>query len=270
LSEKAARVTHKHFSTKFLRNMTRNNVGEYFCSSCKRAHGSQPTPRVKLCLSGSTLHMFFAPPANAQLRVQYEVDAVHIDYITIPGAKIETLQQAFRIEYGKETRGIDVLVVAGLNNILRGDSVEALMRKIDLLRNTVMKQSTHFHPESPNTFAVATLLYAPLLCWFPDDGPLPSPYYRNRLEEMQWLNTELLRYNQANGVPNVPHVHKYGVRRDNRTNRDMYGNITVRHKVDHRWEQWREEGREDKLHLDDERRMMLGRMVNKYYRFNTN
>ena len=109
------------------------------------------------------------------------------------------------------------------------------MRKIDLLRNTVMKQSTHFHPESSNTFAVATLLYAPLLCWFPDDGPQPSPYYRNRLEEMQWLNTELLRY-----------------------------------KVDHRWEQWREEGREDKLHLDDERRMMLGRMVNKYYRFNIN
>ena len=44
----------------------------------------------------------------------------------------------------------------------------------------------------------------------------------------------------------------------------------VRHKVDHRWEQRREEVREDKLHLEDERRMMLGRMVNKYYRFNTN
>ena len=43
----------------------------------------------------------------------------------------------------------------------------------------------------------------------------------------------------------------------------------VRHKVDHRWEQWREEAREDKLHLDDERRVMLGRMVNKYFRFNT-
>ena len=84
--------------------------------------------------------MFFAPPANAQLRVQYEGDAVHTDYITIPGAKIETLQQAFLIEYGKETRGIDVLVVAGLNKILRVDSVEALMRKIDLFRNTVMKQ----------------------------------------------------------------------------------------------------------------------------------
>ena len=83
---------------------------------------------------------------------------------------------------------------------------------------------------------------------------------------MQWLTTELLSYNQANGVPNMPHVHKYGVRRDNRTSRDMYGNIMVRHKVDHRWKQWRE----DKLQLDDERRMMMCRMVNKYFRFNTN
>jgi hypothetical protein len=40
--------------------------------------------------------------------------------------------------------------------------------------------------------------------------------------------------------------------------------------VDHSWEQWREEVREDKLHLGDERRMMLGRMVNNYFRFNTN
>ena len=67
----------------------------------------------------------------------------------------------------------------------------------------------------------------------------------------------------------MPHVHKYGVRRDNRASRDLYGNVTVRHKVDHRWEQWREVVREDMLHLDDERRVMLGRCVNKYFRFNT-
>ena len=76
---------------------------------------------------------------------------IHTGSITIPGAKMKTLQQAFHIEYGKETRGIDVLVVAGLNNILRGHSGEALMRKIDLFRNTVMKQSAHFHPKSPNS-----------------------------------------------------------------------------------------------------------------------
>jgi hypothetical protein len=120
-------VNHKHFSTRFLRNMTRIKVWEYFCTSCKKAHGSYPTPRVKLCLSGSTLHMFFALPAKG--------DALRTEYITIPGAKVEALQQAFRFEYGKETRDIDVFVVAGLNKILKEDSPKVLMRKFDLFRN---------------------------------------------------------------------------------------------------------------------------------------
>ena len=68
---------------------------------------------------------------------------------------------AFRIEYGKEVRGFDVLVLAGLNNLIKGDSKEDVMRKLDLFKNTVIKQSQHLHPTTPNTFAVATLLYAP-------------------------------------------------------------------------------------------------------------
>ena len=246
-----------------------NTSGSYYCSSCRLSHGLHPTERIKLCMSGSTLHMFWAPTISSQSGDHYEGDVQHTDYVIIPGAKIETLQQAFRIEYGKEPRGIDVLVVAGLNNILKGDSMEELMRKVDMFRETVTKQSKHFHPSTPNTFAFATLLYAPQLCWFPDDGPLPTMHYRNRLEEMQWLTTTILHYNKVNGIPNVPHVHKYGVRRDNKTKRDIYGNITVQHKVDHKWEQWREEERDRKLHLTDAMRMVLGRAVNKYFRFNT-
>ena len=83
------------------------------------------------------------------------------------------------------------------------------------------------------------------------------------------LTTTILHYNKVHGIPNVPHVHKYGVRRDNKTKRDIYGNITVQHKVDHKWEQWREEERDRKLHLTDAMRMVLGRAVNKYFRFNT-
>ena len=53
------------------------------------------------------------------------------------------------------------MVVAGLNNLIKGDSKEDVMRKLDLFKNTVIKQSQHLHPTTPNTFAVATLLYAP-------------------------------------------------------------------------------------------------------------
>ena len=268
-SEKSKAVTHRHFSTNLMMDLSKDQDGNFNCSSCKCVHGSFPTERIKLCVSSSTLHMFWAPPGSANTRVQHRGDIMHINYITIPGGKIDTLQQAFRIEYGKEVRGIDVLVVAGLNDIAKGDYKEVVMRKLDLFKNTVMKQSQNRHPTTPNTFAVATLLYAPQLAWFPDDGDLPTPFYRNRLEDMQWINAEIIRFNRENRVPMAPHLHKYGVRRDNKTRKDMFGNITVRHTVSHKWEQWREEEPEWMLHLNDERRLVMGQAVNKYFRFNT-
>ena len=157
-SEKLAAVTHRHFSTNLMMNLTKDQDGNYNCSSCKCVHGSFPTERIKLCVSSSTLHMFWALPDSANNKVEYGGDILHTNYMTIPGGKIDTLQQAFRIEYGKEVRGIDVLVVAGLNDIAKGASKEMVMRKLDLFKNTVLKQSQHFHPTTPNTFAVATLL----------------------------------------------------------------------------------------------------------------
>ena len=270
-TERSASVTHRHFSTTLMMKMTKDKDGKFNCSSCKQVHGPTPTERIKLCVSDSTLHMFWAPPdiANSQPKVQYEGDIQHTNYITIPGGKIETIQQAFRIEYGKETRGIDVLVVAGLNNFLKRDTKEEVMRKLDMFRNTVMKQSQYLHPSTPNTFAVATLLYAPQLAWFPDDGDLPSHNYRNHLEDIQWTNEQIIRFNKENGVPMAPHLHKYGVRRDNKTSKDRFGNISVRHTVNHRWEQWREKEAHWMLHLVDEKRIVMGQAVNKYFRFNT-
>ena len=252
-----------------MQSVSTDSAGNSFCSSCKKVHNKNPTERIKLCLSDSTLHMFFAPPDKPGEQLHYEGDRVHVNYVTIPGSKVEDLQQAFRLEYERETRGIDVLVVAGLNNLVKGDKVDELVTKFGQFRDIVEWQARKHHPDIKNTFAVATLLYAPQLCWFPDNGPLPSPYYKNRLQEMQWLTTTLINFNVKNGVPKFPHVHKFGVRIENKTNKDMYGNVQVTHKTGHKWEQWREEERTRILHLDDKRRMSLGRAVNKYFKFNT-
>ena len=146
MNEKAGSVKHIHFSSRYLLSMSGgDNVEEKYCLSCKKAHAANPTKRVKLVLSDSTLHMFFAPPANVQHRADYEGDAIHTEYVTIPGARVEVLQQAFRIEYEVETRGIDVLLVAGLNNLLKGEKGEELMYKLCNFRDTVMRQSLKYH-----------------------------------------------------------------------------------------------------------------------------
>ena len=274
-------VRHRHFSTRQHIELTVDEDGNFFCLSCKKKHEAFPSERVKLLMSDSTLHEFFSPPLSAQppqprppgsakqKQPEYEGDKVHTEYVTIPGAMVEQLQQAFRIEYGKSKVGIDVLLVAGLNNVLKGDRVEVIKDKIEFFRDTVMRQNYH-HPDKPNTFAVATLLYPPQLCWYPDNGPIPSPAtYTNRLDEMQWLNHELLEFNDNNRVVGVPHVHKFGVHIDNRTSKDKYGQVQVRHRVAHKWEQWREKDKRQMLHLDDKRRICLGLSINKYFRFNT-
>ena len=63
--------------------------------------------------------------------------------------------------------------------------------------------------------------------------------------------------------------HPPRVRIDNKTSKDVYGNVQVRHRTSHKWEQWREEEKDRMLHLDDRRRMALGRAVNKYFQHNT-
>ena len=273
VTERARAVTHKHFSTKYMQSMSMDSAGDSFCSSCKIVHHKNPTERIKLCLSDSTLHMFFTlttpHPDKPGQQLPYKGDIVHVNYVTIPGSKVEDLQQAFRLEYEKETRGIDVLVVAGLNNLVKGDKVDELVTKFGQFRDIVEWQATKHHPDIKNTFAVATLLYAPQLCWFHDDGPLPSPSYKNRLQEMQWLTTTLINFNVRNGVPKFPHIHKFGVRVSNKTSKDLYGNVQVQHKTGHKWEQWREEERGRMLHLDDRRRLLLGTAVTKYFKFNT-
>ena len=86
---------------------------------------------------------------------------------------------------------------------------------------------------------------------------------------MQWLTTILINFNVRNGVPKFPHVHKFRAGISNKASKDLYGNVQVQHKTDHKWEQWREEERGRMLHLEDKRRLLLGTAVTKYFKFNT-
>ena len=77
-------------------------------------HLPYPENRIKIVVSDSTLHQFFAPPGHIATQ-QYDRDAMHDDddYITIPGASIDTLSNAFRLDYVEKTysRQMDVVIV---------------------------------------------------------------------------------------------------------------------------------------------------------------
>ena len=187
---------------------------------------------------------------------------IHADYITIPEGCIEDLVLAFRLDYEllNHHKPLDVLVVAGYNDLLKEHSRHFIMEGFKHLSQLVSNLGKDKHPLVKNSFAVSTLIYPPRLSWFPDNGPPPS-YLNNYLEKINWLNKEIHQLNIANCVPDYPRFHTYGVRTDN-TSQDR--------KKSHRWGHWEEQTRACKLHLKQERIYKMGEAINKYFALNTN
>ena len=60
-------------------------------------------------------------------------DSSHIDWITSPGATIQSSHKMWQVNYGQESRAQDVIVVAGLNNVLRGEFIDTIMEHIKIV-----------------------------------------------------------------------------------------------------------------------------------------
>ena len=158
------------------------------------------------------------------------------------------------IQYLDEKRPMDVLFAGGLISVIKGRLGPAIMKALNHFVDLVLWQGTQYHPEIPNTCAIATFPYPPSLCWLEDDGPVPSGFH-NQLKNMKWLNMRIEELNSKTGVK-VPKFHTFGVRKFTR-----YGKSTTKHRLEH----WREEKREDMLHLTDNQRIKMGRQVNRYF-----
>ena len=271
VDEPAALVHHFHYSGKLTKEISLNSTtNEYFCPSCMKVHQDYlATDRIKVLLTSSILHQYWAPPESDKMTKQYSGDLLHIDHIGIPGATIDTLTQAFRVDYDREKRGMDVAIVAYYNDYIRGRTTEDIMSCYRGLYKVLQYQAKEHHPDKPNTLAIATLPYAPQLCWLPDDGPYPHPSYQNYLAELTKLNDEIIEYNAKIGAVNPPKLHTYGERTCSVKFKNRYGQEMTRQTRKHRFGQWREEDFSRKLHLDNKRRMDMASTVGNYFVHNT-
>lgn len=260
--DKKALIDHQHFSSIWWRGLigVEQSNERYQCPSCKSRHLPYPEPRTKIVISDSTLHNFFAPPGHTS--TQYEGDIQHVDYVTVSGATLETLLHAFKLDYSSHTRPMDIVVVAGYNDLVRQHSREFIVSIFEKFITFVHGKSVN--PDTPNTIAIAPLMYPPQFAWFDDDGPQPAGY-TNRKEKLDWINGKIDRLNIANGTPNVPGFHKYGTRRLTRKHTDLYGQVHHRDILKHRWEHWRESDRKRMLHLTNDRRFKMGKALNEYF-----
>ena len=264
-------IYHTHYSSLNVRQITGVNESgeEYSCPSCKSRHVPYPDNRIKLVLSDFTLHNFFDPPNHTGR--QYVGDMIHLDYLTIPEGYVEDLVHAFRLEYEllNHPKPLDVLLVAGYNDLLQNNSRQFIMEGYRHLAQLVLNLGKDKHPGVTNSFAVASLLYPPRLSWFPDNGATPY-HLHNNLEKISWLNREIQNLNLSNSVPEYPRFHTYGVRTDTIREYDEYGYLYQTHRKTHRWEHWLGQVKTDKLRLKPERIFKMATAINNYFALNTN
>ena len=163
---------------------------------------------------------------------------------------------------------MDVVVVAGYNDLLMNHSRTFIMEGLRHLSELVLNLGKNVQPDIVNTYAVASLMYPPCLSWFPDNGVMPHGFRDNR-EKINWLNSQIHELNISNSVPDYPRFHTYGVRTSTRTRTDRYGYVHQTHLKSHRWEHWEAGNRTSKRCLKPEKRFKMGTALNKYFALNT-
>ena len=256
---------HQHDSSKQFRiEACLDHYGQYLCINCETAvHHYKSSTRVPLLVSSSTLHCW---TGRRFIDVQYAGNPFHLDHLTIPGATLSVLQQAVYSEYRKCDIPIDILLVGGLNDILKDHSIQEIMCDLGSFKDMVQSW------DHRNTFAISTLPFPPKISYLGGD-----PAYHKRAlltggsDKFFLLNAVTSRIIDLNNQGNrplhtsrAPRFHTWGLR--NPTDNNLpYGACSLGSLGQHRSAQWREEDSLDQLHLNNHVRVRMGKSVIKYF-----
>ena len=256
---------HNHNSSKQYRiNAPTDTWGNYPCFTCSGTpHSCKVGVRYAVLVSSSTMNNW----QGLRSFNGYQGDPIHIDYITIPGATVKDLHHAFLAEYGNIHRPVDVVLVAGFNNIIRGSSADEIMKDIIDFNGTVSNICFGNNNAFWSSFAAATLPFPPKLAAFDGEN---RKLRKNHIETLVNLTTKIRVMNQYDNHPTIPtHLapcfHTWGVRIKKHTKITGPVNL-MEHFANHRHSSWREKKPSDMLHLSDHLRLKMGKSVVEYFR----
>ena len=255
------KVKHRHISAREIRIMQgveyEDKNLEYLCPTCVSTHPARPETGLNVLVGDSNLHSIHTPRDEHSVRCP--PDPVHIDWLTVCGATIPELEYTWKVDYGRSSRPMRILLSGGVNDLIRGKSRTDIVASILHFKNAVEHQNG-YHNTRPNEFVVATVLNVPKLVWFPDNGTQP-PNFVNLLSDIKELNSWIVFFNEQRGKV-TPRFHRLGVKNGTRKNRQ--GKAV--HIQMHQWRQWRQsEPDNDKVHLSDEWRVRMGVQVTRHF-----
>ena len=261
---KSMNIRHVHYSTNWYhKQMIRSGAMSPMCHFCDITHPVDHMTRQKIILSTSTLN-----------GIQYmdgwswDKPPTHCDMETIAGATIPTLRKAWERSYSSNPLPTDTILVAGLNDLKQlvtspngpdgnlqvlAESVsEDFMHRVRSLHRLVLEHSDKYMVD--DTFAVATVIHVPAYYWHQDDGSYPSPNYINYKEVVDRINLKIQEFNILIGSAHAPKFHEVGERGQKKGQKRTY-----------MWEAFREERKDDMMHLKDIHRAKMVKLIIRYF-----
>ena len=240
---------HKHFSSRAARL---DCQGVYDCPTCNRSHSPRIGGSLSVCVCASTLHEFWAPWDES---VTFTGCNHHVDYMSLPGATIQEMRSAFFAEYGDACCGLNVLLIPGYNDMMRGSEVPEIMREIGIFQDLVELQAYRNHPATPNTFGVSTMPYPPRLCRMPGQSAR-LPDFEDYFPQQHFINRQLTELNALSHLPSLD-FSCLGLKWE----RNEQGVMVAIPD----FAKWREMNPRRMLHLNDAVRIRMARQVERYF-----
>ena len=190
----------------------------------------------------------------------YPGDPIHIDQLSIPGAKIWELEFAFLAEYSHLYRPCDIHLVSGLNNLLAGQNANQVMTELINFRRAVLHINEH------SSFAVSTLPLPPRMTKLTKDSYKSTR--RDLTSELIKLNGLISEFNketmQTMQVERAPRYHTWGLT-SVRVPRTVGPRNLLEAMPSHAHQDWREGRPSNQLHLSDGVRLRMGKASVKYF-----
>ena len=247
---------HPHFSTTSIRRMFLEQKGDtdpehertFMCPICKQLELCvfPPSQTRRIVLTDSTMYGAWnkALPSGT----------IHFDMDSIVGGRVQDLTTALMKNYLHLPNRVEIIVMAGINNIGDGDTAEQIVRYMRVMKQIVKEHTLKWKHEPRSYVSFCTVPVAPKFCslYIPTNPRqpealewIPAPNFVNRYDEVKKLNDMVIQLNQEEGqdLKNV-RVDYQGVKRPKNGN------------VQHKWDNkpgcipvWREEQVFKKLHF---------------------
>ena len=260
-------VYHHHWSTADLRTFAicYSETGTFMCPICHTMEQTlQPvhlTKRVILC--SSTLYGIWDQQSLPTITDHFEMEC-------IVGARVRDLTRALKRNYLYLSSRLEIIVVAGINNVGEGQDSAEIVKEIQELKTCVLEHSEEHSHNPPSYVSVSTLFFPPKFCSLtvPTDAPdlkewVPRPNFVNRLETIEEVNKAIKEMNQKDGL-NWVNLHLHGIK--------VFKSGTKQHKFDTRpgaTQIWREKEVTRKLHFTMDNKLKIINYINKCFQSNS-